>query len=355
MKTTLQQLMREKLILFAALLFSTSVAFAQNTDYQVSAIGFYNFENLFDTLDAPDIRDEEFTPEGSKRYGTTIYTDKLNKLARVVGEMATDVTPDGVGILGVAEIENRAVLEDFVAHPTLADRNYQIVHFDSPDRRGIDVALLYQEKYFTVDTAQSLRMRDLYYADGDTVFTRDILHVAGQHGGEALHIFVGHWPSRRGGEAASSPLRQALARRFKESADSIQAIDPAAKIILMGDLNDDPVSPSVADVVGAVGKQRRVPDDGFFNPMYSLFRQGLGTLAYRDAWSLFDQIILNDELIREDNGWRYYQTHIFNEPYMYQRSGRFRGYPLRTWVGDNYMGGFSDHFPVYVLLVKAIE
>lgn len=328
---------------------------AQETDYQVSAIGFYNFENLFDTLDAPDIRDEEFTPQGDKRYGTTIYNDKLNKLARVVESMATDITPDGVGILGVAEIENRAVLEDFVAHPTLVDRNYKIVHFDSPDKRGIDVALLYQEKYFQVDTAQALRMRDLYYADGDTVFTRDILHVSGQYDNESLHIFVGHWPSRRGGEAASSPLRQALARRFKNAADSIQALDPKAKIILMGDLNDDPVSPSVADVVGAVGRQRRVPENGFFNPMYTLFRQGLGTLAYRDAWSLFDQIILNDELIKENNGWRYYQTQIYNEPYMYQRSGRFRGYPLRTWVGDNYMGGFSDHFPVYVLLVKALE
>ncbi|MEM6397071.1 MAG: endonuclease/exonuclease/phosphatase family protein [Bacteroidota bacterium] len=339
--------------IFLSLTFASFLS-SQDIDYQLGAIGFYNLENLFDTIDAPDIRDTEFTPQGSKRYGKTIYEDKLNKLARVVSEMAVEATPDGVGILGVAEIENRVVLEDFVAHPLLKDRDYQIVHFDSPDKRGIDVALLYQEKYFKVDTAQSLRMHNLYNADGDTVFTRDILHVAGQYGGESLHVFVGHWPSRRGGESASSPLRQALAKRFKDAADSIQVLDPAAKIILMGDLNDDPVSPSVADVVGAVGKQKRVPENGFYNPMLPLFRQGLGTLAYRDAWSLFDQIILNDELIKEENGWRYYQTHIFNEPYMYQRSGRYRGYPLRTWVGDNYMGGFSDHFPVYVLLVKRI-
>lgn len=342
------------LVLVSLSFFTLQLVAQEDQAYQVGAIGFYNLENLFDTIDTPDVLDEEFTPQSGKNYGTTIYNDKLNKLSRVISELAMDVSPDGVGILGVCEVENRGVLEDLTAHPSLADRDYQIVHFDSWDKRGIDVGLLYQEKYFTVDTAQALRMYDLYYPDGDTVFTRDILHVSGRYGGEPLHVFVGHWPSRRGGEAASSPLRQALAARFRAAADSIQALDPSAKIILMGDLNDDPVSPSVADVVGAKGKQRQVRENGFFNPMHQLFRSGQGTGAYRDAWSLFDQIILNDELLKEDNGWRYYQTRIYNMPYMYQRSGRYRGYPLRTWVGDNYMGGYSDHFPVYVLLVKPI-
>lgn len=324
-------------------------------DLKVGAIGFYNLENLFDTLDTEGVRDFEFTPAGDIGYDSAMYYDKLGKLARVISEMATDITPDGLSMLGVAEIENRSVLEDLVKQPVLAKRDYQIAHFDSPDKRGIDVGLLYQAKYFDVEAARYLRLNNLYYADGDTVFTRDILWVQGQYDGETLHVFVNHWPSRRGGEAASAPLRNAAALRFKETADSIQQADPTAKIVMMGDLNDDPTSPSVAKVINAYSKASKVKDNGYFNPMANLFRKGLGSNAYRDKWSLFDQIIVNDELVNDQpTGWRYYQTHIYNPAYMYQKTGRFRGYPLRAFVGGSYMGGYSDHFPVYVLLVKPV-
>lgn len=322
---------------------------------KVGAIGFYNLENLFDTINQPNVNDFEFTPAGDLGYDTEMYYDKLGKLAKVISEMASDITPDGLSILGVAEIENRSVLEDLIAQPALAPRNYQIAHFDSPDKRGIDVGLLYQSKYFTLDTARYLRMHNLYYADGDTVFTRDILWVTGKYDGETMHVFVNHWPSRRGGETASAPLRNAAALRFKTTADSIQQADPTAKIIMMGDLNDDPTSPSVAKVIRAQSNVKKVKADGYFNPMGALFRRGLGSNAYRDKWSLFDQILLNDELVKEDTrGWRYYQTQIYNPAYMYQKTGRFRGYPFRAFVGGSYMGGYSDHFPVYVLLVKPI-
>lgn len=321
---------------------------------KVATIGFYNFENLFDTIDQPGVNDIDFTPGGNYKYDTKIYHERIANLARVVSEMATDLTPDGISVLGVAEIENRSVLEDFVRHPLVAKRNYQIAHFDSPDKRGIDVALLYQSKYYKLDTARFLRLDSLYYADGEKVYTRDMLWTIGQYDGELLHIFVAHWPSRRGGEAASAPLRNAAAQLFKTTADSIQAADPNVKIILMGDFNDDPTSPSVAKIIAAEGKPEKVKDGGYFNPMASLYRKGLGTLAYRDKWSLFDQIITSKNLVEGKGGWRFHQANIYNPAYLFQKTGRFRGYPLRAFVGPNYMGGYSDHFPTYIVLVKPV-
>lgn len=327
----------------------------QDTQYKVGAIGFYNVENLFDTIDQPGVRDFEFTPAGDIGYDTEIYYDKLERLAGVISEMATDLTPDGLSIVGVAEIENRTVLEDLVSQPALSARDYQIAHFDSWDKRGIDVALLYQSKYFELDTARYLRMYDLFYADGDTVFTRDILWVTGNYDGERMHVFVNHWPSRRGGEAASAPLRNAAALRFRQTADSIQAADPTAKIVMMGDLNDDPTSPSLAKVIDVKSNPKKLKPGQYYNPMVELFRKGLGSNAYRDKWSLFDQIVLNEHLTTDTKGWRYYKTMIHNPGYMYQKSGRYRGYPQRAFVGGRYVRGYSDHFPVYVLLVKPVS
>ncbi len=343
-----------RLLLATTFLLSLATAAAQQQQYQIGAIGFYNFENLFDTLDTENVNDTEFTPAGSKHYTGEIYHDKLGRLARVVSEMATDVTPDGLSMLGISEIENRGVLEDFVKERAIADRNYQIVHYDSPDKRGIDVALLYQAKYFTVDTSHALLLEGLTYADGDTVFTRNILLVSGHYGGDPLHVMVNHWPSRRGGEAASAPLRNFAAGRAKAAADSILAADPTARVIIMGDLNDDPVSPSVRKILKAQDKPEKTGPAEFYNPYYNLFRHGKGTGAYRDAWSLFDQILITGNAVGDQagTGWRFYQGNIYNAPYMYEKSGQYRGYPLRSFSWDTYNKGYSDHFPVYMLLVK---
>lgn len=336
------------------LLFISGLA-AQDTQFKVGAIGFYNLENLFDTIDQPGVKDYEFTPEGDIGYDSEIYYDKLERLSKVISEMATDVTPDGLSLVGVAEIENRSVLEDLVQQESIKGRNYQIAHFDSWDKRGIDVGLLYQTKYFDLDTARYLRMHDLFYTNGDTVFTRDILWVSGKYDGEPLHVFVNHWPSRRGGQAASAHLRNATALRFKQVADSIQLADPNAKIVMMGDLNDDPTSPSLAKVIKVKSNPKKLKPGDYYNPMVELFRKGFGSNAYRDKWSLFDQIVLNQHLTTDKEGWRYYKTMIYNPPYMYQKSGRFRGYPQRAFVSGRYMKGYSDHFPVYVLLVKPVK
>jgi len=342
---------------FILLLFLCSglTSFAQKAQqYKVGAIGFYNFENLFDTEDDPAINDSEFLPTGAKQWTNEIYQEKLGNLARVVSEMGTELSPDGISILGVAEIENRRVLEDFAKQEKVANRNYQIIHFDSPDYRGIDVALLYQAKYFRPTSSRAITM-PIYTPTGDTTATRDILFVSGLYDGEPLHIMVNHWPSRRGGEAATAPYRNAAALICKTVADSLMQADPNAKVIIMGDLNDDPISPSVKKVLDVSFKKEDTKKGGLFNPMYDFFKRGLGTLAYQDAWNLFDQIILSKGLVNEKaGGFQFYSARVFNENYLFQKSGQYRGYPHRTFSGDTYIGGYSDHLPVFVYLVKPI-
>lgn len=346
--------MRITFLIFTFLSLQFSLSAQAKQSYRVGAIGFYNFENLFDTEDDPKIRDEEFTPKGSRNWTTELYQTKLDNLAKVVSEMATDLTPDGLSILGVSEIENRRVLEDFVLHPAIKDRKYEIVHYDSPDRRGIDVALLYQPKYFKVQSARAVPVK-IYEDDGDRKFTRDVLFVSGTFDGDLLHIFVNHWPSRSGGAAASQAFRNAAAMEVKVLSDSLMQADPKSKIVIMGDLNDDPSSASVKKILNAKAKTKMVKTKGFFNPMYSFFKKGIGTLAYRDAWNLFDQIIISEGLLNSpETGYRFYKAQVYSPKYLYQKTGHFRGYPFRSFGGNTYLGGYSDHFPVYIFLVKSI-
>lgn len=341
-----------RLFVLFLLVFSINSLAAQERTYQVGCIGFYNVENLFDTINNPLTNDVEFTPEGSKNYNTKIYLDKLDKLAQVISEIGTEMTPDGVSILGLAEVENRKVMEDLAAHPLIADRNYKIVHFDSPDGRGIDVALYYQPKYFTVLESRPITM--MANEDGSPRKTREILYVSGLFDGDLIHILVNHWPSRRGGERATQPLRNAAAEINKQMIDSLVALDPNAKIIVMGDFNDDPTSPSMRKVLQAKAKPEQVKPGGLFNPSFDLYKKGYGTLAYQDAWSLFDQVVVSyGWLDKQQQGYFFHKFVVYNPRYMRQSTGRFKGYPLRTFVGDTYMGGYSDHFPSYVFLLKA--
>ncbi len=330
--------------------------FAQEKQYKVAAMGFYNLENLFDTFDDTLKNDEDFLPEGAYHYTNEVYQDKLGKLSGVIASLATDMTPDGVAILGVAEVENRFVLEELVKTPALAKRGYKVVHHDSPDRRGVDVGLLYNPKYFTVLGSKPLYVQMPIGEDGDTSFTRDILWVWGLFDGEPLHVFVNHWPSRRGGEAESSPLRENAAAVCRKVVDSLLLADPNVKILAMGDLNDDPTNNSVNKVMQAKGKQDKLKDGEMYNPFYDFYKKGIGTLAWNDSWNLFDQILLTQGLLKQDNsGFRYLRNEVFNKPYLTQQTGHFKGYPHRTYVGGVYQGGYSDHFPVYIYLVKEVK
>ena len=343
------------LFVLALTCFLTFSLQAQEKQYKVACVGFYNVENLFDTVDDPNKRDEEFLPAGDRRWTNEVYQDKLKNLARVVSELGTELTPDGVAILGVSEIENRKVLEDLVQQPAIAKRNYQIVHYDSPDERGIDVGLIYQPKYFTVTGSRAIPLVIYDEADGERNFTRDILHVSGLLDGEPLHVLVNHWPSRRGGEKRSQPGRNAGAMVCKTVKDSLQSLDPNAKVIIMGDLNDDPTSPSVKQVLAAKSKVKDTKPGDVFNPMYSFYKKGIGSNAWRDAWSLFDQVIVSYGLVnKKAAGYRFHKAVVYNKPYLIQRTGQYKGYPFRTFDFDNYIGGYSDHFPAYVFLVKEV-
>jgi len=344
---------RIALILIALLPF---LVFAQGGEnYKVGCVGFYNLENLFDLDDDEGVRDTEFTAAGKNNWTAEKYAEKLGHLDDVLSEIGTEVTPDGLSIIGVSEIENRSVLEDLVKQPKIADRNYKIIHFDSPDKRGIDVALLYQAKYFQPLMSKVIPF-DMVKPDGDTVFTRDILMVEGQYDGELVTFLVNHWPSRSGGEARSRYLRNHSATHCKAVIDSIEATRPGAKVIVMGDLNDDPVSPSVKKILRATGKVNKVKKGLTFNPMYSFFKKGIGTTAYQDAWSLFDQVILSRGFVKKNQqGWRFYKAGIYNPRYLVQKTGRYQGYPFRTFAGGNYLGGYSDHYPVYTYLVKPMK
>lgn len=326
---------------------------AQNT-YKVGVIGFYNLENLFDTIDQPDVNDDDFTPEGANLYTPVVYKDKLGKLSDVVSDIGMDVSPDGVSILGVAEIENESVLRDLVAMPKLKSRNFQIIHYDSPDRRGIDVAMLYNPKYFTVKHSEPLYV-PLKNSDGTPYFTRDILYVYGSYCGEPIHLFVNHWPSRRGGEEASAPSRALAAGVAKAKIDSINKADPNAKIILMGDLNDDPVSPSLTRVLGTQGDKEKVKSKGLYNPWVGYYKDGIGTLAYNDAWNLFDQIVVSYPFLdKKQSGFFFQKASIYKKEFMLQKSGRYKGYPMRTYDYSIYVGGYSDHFPTYITLLRPV-
>ena len=347
----------KKILLAAAIALAFLPLYAQNAkqQYKVAVIGFYNLENFYDTLDNPMVNDEEFLPSGPRNYSGTVYKDKVLHLATVISEMGTNINTDGPALLGVAEVENDTVLNDLVHHPLLIKRGYKIVHYDSKDIRGVDVGLLYNPKYFTVENSDKLFVQ-LPGGTKDAYFTRDILWVKGKLDGETIHVYVNHWPSRSGGEERSAPARNAAAQVCRSHMDSILKIEPNAKFVVMGDLNDDPNNESVAKIINAKGKADDVRKGGMFNPWMDLYKKGIGTLAYQDAWGLFDQILISHPWLSKDQkGYFFYQQHIFNKEYMVENIGRYKGYPMRTWDGNRYRGGYSDHFPTYLIFLKKIE
>ena len=335
-------------------LFVCIQSFAQNK-YKVSLIGFYNLENLYDTVNNTLIDDEEFLPASERHYNGRIYFDKLDKLSYAISQMGIDINPDGLAILGVAEVENDTVLTDLVNTKLLKERKLKYVHYNSPDRRGVDVAMLYNPKYFSPLFSAPLFVQ-LPGGSKDSYFTRDILYVKGLMDGDTVHVFVNHWPSRVGGEERSMPARAAAAGVAKKTIDSILAFNPQAKIALMGDLNDDPISPSITKVLKASGNIKKLGASGLYNPWVEMYQRGIGTLAYQDAWGLFDQIILSAGwLNKEQQGYFYQKASIFNKDFLVQKTGKYRGYGKRTWDGTTYNYGYSDHFPVFVMMLKKVH
>lgn len=330
---------------------------AQEKRYKIHTIAFYNLENLFDTINDP-LKFDEASPIMEMTTGRAeTYKKKIRNMARVISEIGTDLAQNSPAIIGVSEIENRQVLEDLVNDPLLLPKDYGIIHYESPDARGIDVALLYQKALFRPVSEGSHEVTIFDDISRDRVYTRDQLLVSGELEGELLHVIVNHWPSRSGGEARSRPKRMAAAQVNKHLLDSLQAIDPYAKIFTMGDLNDDPTNSSLKKVLKAEGNKNKVKFKGLYNPYEAMFKkEGLGTTAYRDAWSLFDQILVTKPLIEKDySTFRFYKAGIFNKNYLTNKYGKYKGYPLRSFAGGSFTDGFSDHFPVYIYVIREVK
>lgn len=341
----------KKIFLFFLLFFVWVGLSAQK--YRVYPVGFYNLENLFHPLATDSLRDVEFSPTGSYAWTMDKYEKKLTNMSYTLNEIAKEF--GGLAAVGVSEIGNRKVLEDLVATKPLKDRGMKIVHHESPDWRGIDVGLLYDSTRFEYVSSS---MHPFPYEEGieqgvtDSTFrTRDVLLVDGKIAGERVAIMVNHWPSRRGDKSVVS--RELAASVVKHISDSLMRVDPSIHVIIMGDLNDDPVDPSCAVILNAKRHAQDVAPGGLYNPMWEKYAKGIGSLCYQGKWNLFDQIIVNYNLLGNDySNLRFYKAEVFNRDFLIQKTGRYKGYPFRTFSGGHFQNGFSDHFPTYIYLVK---
>lgn len=307
----------------------------------VHTIAFYNLENLFDTKNDPKILDDDFTPKGKKNWHHKRYKNKIRKLAKVISQLGTERSFHTPAIIGVVEVENDTVLNDLVNNNALKKHNYGFIHYDSPDERGIDVALLYKKELFELLSSETF---PLYVNDhnGRRDYTRDVLLVKGYLNGELMHILVNHWPSRRSGYDQTEEKRIKAAQFVSEIAENITIETPNAKIIIMGDFNDDPTSTSVKD---------HLVSNTLYNPMERLINTGNGTLNYKGTWHLFDQIIFSQNFFNiEENTHTFKYAEVFDKHFLKEWKGKYKGNPFRTYIGKWYQGGFSDHFPVHVYL-----
>jgi exonuclease III len=346
-------LSKNELFTILLLLFNLFHCLSQNDkSYSVKTMAFYNIENLFDTVNDTLTFDDDRTPMGKDNWTAERYEKKIKNMSQVLSEIGSNLVKTSPDIIGLCEVENKSVIEDLVNHENLKQKDYGIVHLDSPDERGIDVALIYKNASFIVNTFKSHRLL-LSNEEGFRDYTRDQLVVSGYLDKEKIHFIVNHWPSRSGGEARSKPNRIAAAKLNKRIIDSIQRIDANAKIISMGDFNDDPTNSSLKKILKVKGKKNNLEETDLFNPFEKLFKKGIGSLAYRDKWNLFDQIFFTSNFIQDNkDSYSFWKAGVFNPTYLLDSSGRYKGYPLRTYAGGSYIGGYSDHFPVFIYLIK---
>ena len=325
-----------KIFLFVLFSFSYHNTFAQpNSSSTKRIISFYNCENFYDTIDQKNTIDEEFTPQSVKAYNAQIFVQKRKQIAQTIYALGKQANQDGISIMGLVEIENKMVLEALVNDPIIKKYHYQIIHFDSKDLRGVDVALIYHPAHFKPYQYKPISLTMGTHQNDFP--TRDILYVKGLLDHQWVHVLVNHWPSRRGGTKESAKRRYLASEVARTLIDSIVKTDTQAQIIMMGDFNDNPTDPSL----------RNIPLE---NPFLAIFKKGWGSLAFNDQWSLFDQILLSKPFFDPNRDLTYYKSIIYNKLNRTESTGKFKGYPKRTWSGDQYNNGFSDHFPVSIIL-----
>lgn len=330
-------------------------ASAQKSEKKMMVLGvaFYNLENLFDTINSNGSYDKEFSPEGARQWNGDKYWKKIRNMSYAISQMTTKTTPMGPAIIGVSEIENKTVLDDLVRADAIKKWQLQVVHHDSPDRRGVDVGLLYNPRFFRLLNVTNHTL----HIEGKPDFrTRDQMCVYGLLAGEKVAVIVNHWPSRLGGQEQSSYLREAAAALSKEIADSVWRKDPEVGIIILGDLNDDPHDKSCAKVLGAKKNAKDVDSEhGFYNPFWQVLDKGVGSLAYKGAWNLFDQIIISGNLLgKKQGGLKYWKCEVFNRDFLRDTEGNRQGYPRRTYASGVFLNGYSDHYPTEIFFTKEL-
>lgn len=322
--------------------------------YSVYGVGFYNQENLFDTCHDEGKRDYDFLPTGSYKWNAMKYNHKLSNMSRALADMGTDVLPNiGCAIIGLAEVENSKALDDLIAQPALSARNYQYVHIEGPDRRGIDCALLYNPSLFSVKNTRLVPYVQKLKKDS-AFYTRGFLTVSGTLADENVAVIVCHLPSR----FSESFYRELGAEQVKAIKDSLLNDDPNYKVFVMGDMNDDPIDKSMAGILKGKANIKDVNEGDMYNPWYNiLVKEGVGTLLYQGSWNLFDQILLTPNLLNKDDNkdfssLKFWKNQIFKRDYLFQTEGKYKGSPKRTTAGGVWLDGYSDHLPVVVYLVK---
>ncbi|GFD72437.1 endonuclease/exonuclease/phosphatase family protein [Tenacibaculum sp. SSH1-16] len=306
-------------------------------------IAFYNVENLFDTVDNPNTFDDDFTPNGKLRWNRKKYGHKLRKITSVISQLGNNQSAYPPVIIGLVEVENAIVVNNLVKHKNLSRFNYDYVHYDSPDERGIDVALMYNKDFFKVifSETHSLLLND---EEGGVDYTRDLLVVKGMLNDEIVYVLVNHWPSRREGVSETENNRIKAAQLTRSVMDKIKEEESTAKFIIMGDFNDNPVNKSVEEYLMS---------DDLYNPMKPLYKRGKGTTTHFKEWHLFDQIMFSRDFFDEKKSkYTFLDAKIYNRDWLKIFNGKYEGSPFRTFIGPFYKGGFSDHFPVYITLEK---
>ena len=306
-------------------------------------IAFYNVENLFDTIDDPKKDDAEFLPGAKNSWNSRRYHLKLDRIGEALAGMEAGSYP---AVIGLCEVENRLVTEQLAQHPRLKKAGYSVIHHESPDERGIDNAIMVDPRQFRIIDERAISIDLGQFRDK----TRDILYVRGVPAGarkDTLHLFVNHWPSRSEGKEKSEPKRILAAKTLKHAVDSILQLYPSAKIIIMGDFNDEPVDASITEILGAMPVQAIKPS-GLYNLMMAAYQEGKGTLYWKD-WDLFDQIIVSGQLLLGKKGAVITQRSggIFDPDWLMFKTNDGEMRPNRT-MGREYYGGYSDHFPVYI-------
>ena len=321
---------------------------AQEQKYDFYSVGFYNIENLFDTIHDAGKNDYEFLPDGVNRWGTLKYTNKIKNIAQVLSEMGTDVSPVGMAVVGVSEVENSRVLCDLVNDESLALRGWRFIHIEGPDSRGIDCALLYNPKLFT---PTSSKLVPYGFENSNTVYkTRGFLVVSGTMCSETVHIIVNHWPSRN----SKSQSREHAGIVVRQLKDSLMSTVPGSKVIVMGDMNDNPGDVSMSVSLGALCEKEKVKQSfDLYNPCMKLHKEGKGTLKYEGKWNFYDQIVLSGNMLSDERSTlKFYDVEVFSRDYLFQHKGRFKGSIKRTHAAGVWLNGYSDHLPVIVHLLK---